>query len=474
MGRQEVRRSSSIALRNAQGVLFSCTDLRLVTECFKPMNRKIFAALVFCALMQTSGVFAENWPQWRGPSFNGSTTERNLPDKWSTTENVLWTTPLPGPSHATPAVWNDVVFVTSPDQEKNLWVFCIDRKTGKVRWKQQVGTGDRTIGRNNMSTPSPVTDGKMVWVMFGTGDLAAYDFSGKQLWARNICKESGKFSINWLYGSSPMLYKDRLYIEVLQQNPVPSGYSQSLDGRPTREAFLLCVDPKTGKDIWKHVRPTDAWGESQEAYSTPMPSEVSGKTEIVVVGADYVTGHDAKDGTELWRGGGLNNPQHRADSRLVPSPLVVAGLVIVSGPKRNPVLAFHDGLKGDITKSGLAWSYKEYPTDCVTPLFYQNKIYVLDGDKQMMTCLEPDSGKVLWQQSLGIRHVFRASPTGADGKLYCFSEHATAVVMDAKDGHVISKAAMEVGGESTHATIAAAQGCLFIRGAKALYCIGKK
>lgn len=381
---------------------------------------------------------------------------------------------MPGPSHATPAVWGDNVFVTSPDADKNLWVICVNRKDGKVRWKQQVGTGDKTIGRNNMASPSPVTDGKTVWVMFGTGDLAAYDFSGKQLWARNLCKEGGKFSIMWIYGSSPLFYKDRLYIQVLQQNPVPSGYSHVQDGRPTRESYLLCVDPKTGKDIWKHLRATDATGESQEAYSTAMPSEIHGKTEIVLVGGDYVTGHDAKDGTELWRGGGLNKAQQKSYSRIVPSPLIAKGLVIVSGPKRMPVLAYKDGGKGDITQSGLAWTYKDYPTDCVTPLFYQDKIFVLDGDKQMMSCLEPESGKVLWQQSLGVRHVFRASPTGADGRLYCFSEHATAVVMDAKDGHVISKAVMEEGGESTHATIAVSQGRLFIRGAKNLYCIGKK
>jgi outer membrane protein assembly factor BamB len=437
------------------------------------MNRKTIGALLCCALIQATGALAENWPQWRGPSLNGSTKETNLPDKWSTTENVLWTTPMPGPSHATPVVWEDVVFVTSPDQNKDLWLFCLDRKTGKERWKKQVGTGDKTIGRNNMASPSPVTDGKTVFAMFGTGHLAAYDFSGKELWARNLVKEGGKFSIMWIYGSSPMLYKDRLYVQVLQQNPVPPGYSHVQDGRPTREAYLLCVDPKTGKDIWKHLRPTDAVGESQEAYSTPMPSEVNGKTEIVVVGADYVTGHDANDGTELWRGGGWDTI-HKQDYRLVPSPLIADGLVIVSGPKRQPVFAFRDGLTGDITQKGLAWTYKDYPTDCPTPLFYQGKIFLLDGDKQMMTCLQPKDGKVLWQQSMGIRQVFRASPTGADGKLYCFSEHATAIVMDAKDGKVLNKIPMELGSESTHATIAASHGCLFIRGAKNLYCIGKK
>jgi outer membrane protein assembly factor BamB len=415
---------------------------------------------------------AENWPQWRGPFFNGSTTEQNLPSSWSKTENVLWTAPLPGLSHATPVVWDDYVFVTSPDDEKNLLLICLDRRSGAVRWKKQVGVGDKTAGRNNMASPSPVTDGKTVWVLFGTGDLAAFDFSGKQLWARNLCKEYGKFSIQWLYGSSPLLYKNRLYVEVLQRSPIPTRYAQVADGKLDRESFLLCVDPKTGKTIWKQLRPTDAEGESMEAYTTPIPNEINGHTEIIVMGGGYVTGHDPKTGAELWRGGGLVNIQHRTDSRTVPSPVVGDGLVFVNGPKRYPLEAFRDGGKGDITSGGLAWSYKDYPTDCPTPLFYQGKLFVLDGDKQMLVCLDPKSGVTVWQSGLGIREIFRASPTGADGKIYCFSENATAVVLSAADGKVLSTIPFDEG--MTHASIVAAHGCLFVRAAGHLYCIGKK
>ncbi len=432
------------------------------------MNK--FVLIVCLAALSAS---AENWPQWRGPFFNGSTTEKNIPETWSKTENVLWATPLPGASHATPAVWGDSVFVTSPDPEKNLLAFCVDRHTGKIRWQKQVSIGDRVIGRNNMATPSPVTDGKMVWFLFGTGDLAAFDFSGKQIWARNLAKEYGRFSLMWLYGSSPMLYKDWLYVEVLQRDPVPEGYAHVTDGKPNRESFLLCLEPKTGKTIWKHVRPTDALGESQEAYSTPIPTEqVKGHPEIVILGGDYVTGHDAKTGEELWRAGGINNVTQKSASRVVPSPLMAEGLVFVSGPKRNPFLAYRDGGKGDITTNGLVWTYAEFPTDCVTPLYYQKNLYILDGDKQMMSCLEPKTGKILWKTNLGLREVFRASPTGADGKLYCFSERSTAVVMSAADGKILSTIKMNEG--QTHATIAVADGCLFIRTAQNLYCIGKK
>ena len=428
--------------------------------------------LIHCLVagLFTTGAFAGNWPQWRGPFFNGSATESNLPSSWSKTENVLWTTPMPGPSHATPIIWDDTIFVSSPDEDKNLLLYCLDRKTGKVRWKQQVGVGDRTKGRNNMTSPSPVTDGKTVWILYGTGELAAFDFSGKQVWARQLAVEYGRFSIQWLYGSSPMLYKNRLYIQVLQR--CPEAGEEPPPGQPKRESFILCLDPTTGTNIWRHVRQTDAEAESQESYATPMPSECSGRTEIVVAGGDYVTGHDAQTGTELWRGGGLRNFEHLSDGRLVPTPVLIDGLVIVNGPKRNPMLAFHDCGRGDITKTGLAWTYTKYPTDCVTPLAYEGKLFDLDGDRQMMVCMNPATGKVIWQQPLGNREIYRASPTGADGKIYCLSENATAVVMSADDGKIL--AAVNMDGGQCHATIAAAQGCLFVRTAQNLYCIGKK
>jgi outer membrane protein assembly factor BamB len=407
---------------------------------------------------------AANWPQWRGPFLNGSTTETHLPDTFSKTENVLWSAPMPGSASATPIIWDDAVFINSPDADGNLLLLCLDRQTGKARWQQQVCAGNKVKGRNNSSSPSPVTDGSTVWTLFGTGDLAAYDFSGKELWARHLTKEFGPFVFNWIYGSSPLLYKGRLYVEVLRRGPA--------------ESFLLCLDPATGANIWRHVRPTDAIQESQEAYSTPMPCECGGRAQIVVAGGDYVTGEDAETGEELWRGGGMRNFRALSSSRLVPSPLVADGLIFVCGAKGNPFLAFRQCGSGDITSNGLAWSSEKDSTDCVTPLFYQDKLFMLNGDRQMMACFEPATGEAKWRQPLSVHEIFRASPTGADGKLYCLSERATAVVLSAADGSVLSTIKMgetDQGDEGlSHATIAAAHGCLFVRTSGHLYCIGKK
>jgi outer membrane protein assembly factor BamB len=432
---------------------------------------KTLPAGLMLATLLSATVHAENWGQWRGPFFNGSTTETGLPSTWDKTNNVAWVAPLPGYSSATPAVWGDSVFVSSPDARKNLNLLCLDRKTGAVRWQKQVATGDRDRGRNNMASPSPVTDGKRVFVMFGTGDLAAYDFEGKELWQTNLTAGEGKFSINWLYGSSPMLYDNKLFVQVLQRTPVPEDYSAALDGKADRESYLLCLDPATGKTLWRHARATDALEEAQEAYSTPTPSKTRAGEEIIIVGADYATAHSAKTGEELWRCAGLN-PRKERPWRLVPTPVVADGVVVACGPRRDPVLGIRDGGAGNVTETNILWRFKEAPSDCVTPLFYQNKLFVLDGDRQVMTCLDPKTGAKRWQGNLGVKEIFRGSPSGADGKIYCISETGTAVVLDAGAEFKVL-ATVRMGESPVRSSIAIAHGQLFIRTAKNLYCIGK-
>ncbi|HLH57224.1 MAG TPA: PQQ-binding-like beta-propeller repeat protein [Verrucomicrobiae bacterium] len=429
---------------------------------------KPFVLLAFLAFVSISE--AENWPQWRGPSFNGSTTEENLPSQWTRTENIAWTTPMPGYSGATPVVWGDSVFVSSPDDEKALWLLCLDRKTGGARWKRKVSTGDFDKGRNNTASPSPATDGNRVFILFATGDLAAFDFSGKEIWHRNLATEYGRFAVNWIYGSSPMLYRGKLYVEVLQQRKVE--YSHAQDGRPDRESYLLCLDPATGDKLWRHVRDTDAFSEAQEAYTTPLPLETGAGTEIIVVGGNYVTAHKAEDGAEIWRCGGLND-KHEPFWRIVPSPVAFDGIVFACGPKRDPVLAIKDGGQGLVTTTHTLWKFSDFPSDCCTPLVYRDRLFVLDGDRQVLTCLQPRTGQKIWQGNLGIHEIFRASPTGADGKIYCISESGTAVVLSAGEEFKVL-ATIPMGESPVRASIAVAGGGLFIRTAKNLYCVEKR
>jgi outer membrane protein assembly factor BamB len=445
-------------------------SLPLIGEWEKLMRRCSFVLAL--ALAGTLAAHAENWPQWRGPYFNGSTSETNLPAQWSKTENVAWAAPLPGPSSATPVVWGDSVFVSSPDAQKNLLLLCLERKTGQVRWQKTVATGDRTKGLNNMASPSPVTDGQRVFTLFATGDLAAFDFAGQELWKRNLAKDYGHFALMWIYGSSPMLYRDNLYVLALQRNPVPEQYSHAQDGKPDRESYLLCLDPKTGTNLWRHIRATDAVGEAQEAYTTPIPYEGRQGAEILVVGGDYTTAHNPDTGAELWRCGGLNL-RKEFPWRTVVSPVAADGQIIACGPRRDPVLAIKDGGKGLVTDTHITWKLKEVPSDCVTPLYYQKRLFVLDGDRQNIACLDPQTGEKQWQGNLGLREIFRASPTGADGRIYCISESGTVVVLDAgKEFKVLST--IRMGESPVRSSMAVASGALFLRTGQHLYCIRKQ
>ena len=416
---------------------------------------------------------AENWPQWRGPELNGTSPEKGLPTTW-TRDTVKWATPMPGPSGASPIVWGDTIFVTSPDEEKNLSLIAVNRKDGAILWKKQIGAGDITKGRANMASPSPVTDGKAVYVLFGTGDLGAVDFKGNVLWKRNLSEEYGRFAYMWLYGSSPLLFNGKLYLQVLQRNPVPPDYPGQTGGDTARESYLLCIDPATGKNIWKHVRPTDALNESQESFGTPVPfTGKDGKTQLLVVGGDCLSAHDPATGEELWRGFGLN-PTKRGDMRTVPSPVGVDGLAIAAGPKKGPLLAFHTDMKGDISEKGVAWRFDERKTpDVCTPVYYNGKLFVLDGDSHTLTALDPKTGEKKWQGEIPTRAVVRSSPVAADGKLYFIDEKNNVFVIGAGDQfEVLGNIAMG-DSEGTRATIAISNGDLFIRTPQALYCVGK-
>ena len=427
-----------------------------------------------CGLSVFSPVaFAADWPQWRGPDLSGSSPDTGFAKNWSATEGVRWKTPLPGFSGATPAVSGERIFVSSPNADKDLLLLCLNRRDGKVLWQKVLSTGDTTKGKTspNMASPSPVTDGKTVYVLFGTGEFVALDFDGKIVWQRNLAVEFGRFSLMWLYGSSPLLFEGHLYLQVLQRDPVPPDYTHALDGKAERESFLLCMDAATGKTVWRVVRPTDAGRESQESYATPMPLLFNGRKELVIIGGDFLTGHALDTGAELWRAGGFN-PKKGEWMRIVPSPVIYKDVAIAAGPKRVPVIAVRSGGSGEVTESRTLWKFEEFPPDVCTPVLYNNILHVLDGDKQMLTALEPETGEKKWQVSLGVRENFKASPTAADGRVYCISERGTVVVVDTASGQVVHTVEMG-GGSPTRSSVVLSGGDILLRTAEELICIGK-
>jgi outer membrane protein assembly factor BamB len=415
------------------------------------------------------------WPQWRGPNFDGSTEARNLPASFSKTENVVWSAEMPGPSAATPVVWGDRVFVSSVDSaSRSVVALCVDRKSGKELWRQKVQDGDRQDDRSNYASPSPVTDGRHVWFFYGSTDLVCFDIEGHEVWRRNIQKDLGQFAFLWTFSSSPLLYDGRLYLQILQRD-VPVNGKGRTDG--PNESFLLAVDPKTGKDLWRVVRPSEARQESREAFSTPMPYTHKGKTELIIMGGDDLTGHDPATGKELWRWGTWN-PRRETHWRLVPSPVAGAGVALACGPKGAPIFAVKTGLSGKLDDSAIAWksAEREVSTDVSTPLFYRGRFYVLNSDRRKLFAIEPAGGKVIWSGDLPTQSKVESSPTAADGKIFALSQTGDVIAVAAGDEFKVLHSAnfADEGDRELRSCIAIAQDQLFVRTGRRLYCLGGK
>lgn len=432
------------------------------------MTRKALLLLLAVVLLLSHWTSASDWPHWRGPFLNGSSDEKNLPNSWSQTENVVWVSPLPGPSGATPVISKGRVFVSSTKRDSDeLLALCFDAKSGKELWRKKLGASSRKVPRNNMATPSPVTDGERVYFMYGSGELAGLDYDGNVLWSRNIETEYGNISIKYGYSSSPLLYGDKLYILVHRRDKAyrsPEG--SGLD------SFILAVDPKTGKNIWKQPRKTDALDESLDSYSSPILNQVSGRTEIVIIGGDYVTANDPATGKELWRYGYAEQKSGRW--RNVSSPIMGEGLIFGVRPRGgNGLFALKSGGGGTLSDDQVAWAFDGPTPDACTPLYYKGNIYVLDGkQRRVLTCLDAKTGQQKWQGKLGGSGPWYASVTAADDKLYCISEAGEAVVLIAGDEEFKILSRIDMEGKPVQASIAIADGRLYIRTASKLTCVG--
>ena len=450
------------------------------------------ALIVACVLLTWGGrAGGRDWPQWRGPFFNGSTDETDLPVRWSATQNVKWTADLPGRGYSTPIVCQGRIFTTSTvERNEDLMGICVDEKTGKLLWQKKLSVGYPNMAGKNQSSCSPVADGKVVVFLFGSGTLAGLDHDGTVLWQRELVREYGPMAAKWGYSSSPLLYKGKVYVVALRcrtayrkttadGRPLPAKLLQNLD------SYLLCVEPATGKTLFRHVRPVWSEGEDRETYATPIPCEFGGRSEILLYGGDHITGHHPDTGRELWRW--CCNPKDEGIwRRVVPSPVVDPqnGLVFLirsqDKPQVRPMYALKLGQSGKIPDRNYVWRFPassdllglNLTTDVCTPLLYKGRLYLLSDTKKTLNCLDPKTGRVIWRKVLLGGSTFRASPTGADDKVYCMDWRGNAFVLAAGDQFRLLGRS-QINERATMASIVAANGHLYIRGKASLYCIGK-
>ena len=400
---------------------------------------------------------ADNWPQWRGPELNGSSNETGLPRTWSPTENVAWKLPTPSRTGSTPIVWGNTVFlhVATAEFTGDLELWAVDRNKQAVSWKKALGSGNTAGRKQNMSTPSPVTDGRTVWAMTGTGIVKAFDFAGTEKWARDIPKDYGRFGLGFGYASSPLLLDGDLIVQVLH-------------GLKTDDpSYVLRIDGATGKTEWKVDRPTNARLESPDAYTTPTVVRRGGVSEIVITGGDVATGHDPATGQEIWRVEGLN-PQSAPNYRLIATPVVWQGFVIA--PTRvQPMLALDVASRGSGSPKTL-WSFDQGP-DIPTPVTDGTLLYIV-RDNGATFALDLKTGAVVYGPERLPPGTYSGSPVLADGHIYVTNEEGLTSVY--KAGPKFELVAQNALNDYCLSSPAVSEGQIFIRTSGHLWVIGDR
>ncbi|MEP7307781.1 MAG: PQQ-binding-like beta-propeller repeat protein [Acidobacteriota bacterium] len=432
---------------------------------------------VALTMMAGGSVAAADWPQWRGPFGTGATDELDLPTRWSATENIAWKSSLGGVGVSSPIVAGNLVFVTSQigvgvsrqgprlaqgtdsaGAERSLAkagagsaadkVFFLleafDRANGRRAWEyriEAVGPLPSVHDKHNLASPSPVTDGQLVYAWFGTGQVVALDLSGKLVWQRHLGQENSPFDINWGHSSSPTLYQDTL---ILLCDHAPSSY-------------LLAVDKKTGKDRWKADR-----GKGRLSYTTPFVVQAGGGPELLVNSSERVDAYDPRTGATLWHVGGSNQFP-------IPVPTFGNGVIYLTrGYRSGPYLAVRPGGRGDVSSSHVVW---EVATGApyISSLVYHGGLLYMASDVGAISVIDAETGRRLWQER--VNGLFSASPVAGDGKIYFVSETGEVIVLRAgREPQVIARNDI---GERLIAGPAISNGQIFLRSDGALFAVGK-
>jgi outer membrane protein assembly factor BamB len=415
---------------------------------------------------------AENWPQWRGPTRDGVSAEKNLPTTWSTTKNVAWAVPLPGMGSSTPAIWGERIFVTSEDGD-DVAVLCFNT-AGKQLWETKLGTaaGKKRFmrGEGNQASPSPCTDGKHVYAFFGTGDFVCCDLDGKIVWRFDAQQRYGKFQIQHGIHVSPVLDGDRLYLSLLHSG----GW------------WVLALDKSNGKEVWKVRRESDATAECEQSYASPVLWRNSKDEYLVVLGCDYCTAHSLKDGSEIWRLGDINpqSPKQKYDRayRIIATPAAAADLIVVPSARNGPVIGIKPEAKGTIKTGDTFERWRAVgkgpgplskTPDVPAPLIHDGLVYIVreyQREPGALICMDAKTGQEVYYESIH-KSRYRASPVAGDGKIYLTARDGTVSVVRA--GRKFELLATNKIPDEITASPAIANGRIYLRSFKTLYAISE-
>ena len=409
------------------------------------INRESLSFILLLLIINTISVTqAQNWPCWRGPNGDGTSIETNLPARWDSITNVVWKIPVPGKGYSSPIIWNDKLFITTAleeTQEKAL--LCYDCKSGKLKWQKTVLNTpfENKHDNNSHASGTPATDGVRIYVSFLDGQdvvVAAYDFSGKQVWLQR----PGTFSSPHGYSCSPVLFEDKVII---------NGDSQG-------DSFIAALSKTDGHIVWKvaHDKPS-------HSFSTPIFRKMAGKTQMIFCGNQEIASYNPADGSKYWF---VSGPSEDFCSSPVYNDKT--GLVLVSSawPQRILVAIRPDG-QGDVSTSHVAWQSSEGAFYVPSPVCYENLLFTT-MTTGILHCLDAATGNILWAENMGPQY---SSAVIADGFIY--SPRDDGVITVIKPGPKFEYIAKNPIGEKMFASPAISNGKIYLRGYQHLFCISK-
>lgn len=422
----------------------------------KFVSLAIASSLVLLSL--GAPVFAADWPAWRGPTGQGHSEEKNLPVKWSETENVKWKITLENQGNSTPVIWGDKIFLTQANKGGTIRsLLCFARADGKLLWQKDVSYSEKERNWNESwyANASPALDGERAVVSFGSAGMYCYDFDGKELWKRT---DLGTWEHAFGNGASPVLYGDTV---IMWCGPNESK------GRN----FLLAVDKKTGKTVWEKDRDYGSW-------STPLIVSVEGKDQLLVgYGRDlkgkpitesgYLYGFDPKTGDELWKCQGLN-------SYCYTSPLYADGVAVQMSGYGGSALGVKLGGTGDITADRL-WLHPRNTQRVGSGVIVKGHVYIVD-ENSVPRCYDLTTGEEKWkvEKRPGRAGTTWGSMVHADGRLYVLMRNGDTLVFAADPNYELLAVNELTKEDQSNSSVAISDGQMFLRTFKHLWCIEAK
>jgi outer membrane protein assembly factor BamB len=441
------------------------------------LTRRISLALIAAmsvGMLTTASSLAGNWPQWRGPDGSGISNEKNLPAEWSASKNIKWKTPIEGRGHSSPIVWGKMIFLTTavegevvpgakaakhmmdnkefihPDsvganKKHTFKVMALNRDTGKVLWDVVAFEGtpyDDRHRKSSYAASTPATDGKMVYAFFGSEGLYAYDYNGKLAWKTDLGKMG---TVGMGTGTSPIVFENLVIVQCDEENGEAS--------------FIIGLDKKTGKEVWRTARKVEV------SWATPLLVKTAKRSELITSGTESIVSYDPATGKELWTHKGV-------ESNAIPSPVANSEMVyLVAGFPAKIAMAIRLGASGDLTGTpNVPWKYTKGTAYVPSPILYGDYLY-LTTDRGILTCIDAKTGEVKYEGGrVPVPATFTASPVAFEGKILLTSEDGDTYIVKAGPKHeVIGTNSV---GEPVYASPAIADGRIYIRGEKNIYCIG--